>query len=295
MRAEEIASMREALVALGRVPSLTVGFGIERLTLAGDFWAERLMIQGTGKSVLTSLRSFGDASGEEIGRFETKLSGAMIGELVRAVDATLEGGPPANLSPGDVRVLVSIVACGSRLDHVVGGGPPDLEPYTPLLFALDKAATQTRATAKSTLGLHLEVQGTLSPGPQTLPLVLSFENRGDEGAWIRSPTSGLEDEPTEHVRLWYAERAVEQPGVTSLPLEPICVPLEPAMRTERPLLWIGGGETESRPFSTTVDLAPGSYLMRASFASYGGDDTVAGQNLLRGCAFSAETMVKVGA
>lgn len=294
MRAEEIESMREALAALGHVPSLMVGFGIERLTLVGDFWAERLMIQGMGKSVLTTLRSFGDASGEEIGRFETKLSDTTLAELVRAVEDTLEGGPPVNLSPHEVRVLVSIVACGSRLDHVVGGGPPDLEPYTPLLLALDKAAVQTRAVAKAALKLHLEVPQTLSPGPQTLPVVLSFENRGDEGTWIRSPTSGLEDEPTEHVRLWYAERAVEQPGVTSLPLEPVCVALEPAVRTERPLLWIGAGETESRPFSATIDLAPGSYLMRASFASYGGDDTVAGQNLLRGCAFSAETTVEVG-
>ncbi len=294
MRAEDIASMREALAALAHVPSLLVGFGIERLTLAGDFWAERLMIQGMGKSALTTLRSFGDASGEEIGRFESKLSDTRVVELVRAVEATLEGGPAANLSPGDVRVLISIVTGGSRLDHVVGGAPPDLEPYTPLLVALDKAAAETRAAPKTTLKLQLEVPAKLSPGPQSLPVVLSFQNRGDEGAWIRSPTSGLEDEPTEHVRLWYAERAVEQPGVTPLPLEPLCIALAPAMRTERPLLWIGGGETESRPFSATVDLATGSYLMRASFASYGGDDTVAGQNLLRGCAFSAETVVEVG-
>jgi hypothetical protein len=291
--AEDIESMREALAALGHVPPLLVGFGVERLTMSDDFWSERLMIRGTGKAVLTTLRSFGDASGEAIGRFETKLSDKSVADLIRAVDATLEGGPTPRLSLGDVRTLVSIVACGSRLDHVVGGGPLDLEPYTPLLLALDKAAFETRAIPKSTLELHLEVPTTLTPGPQTLPVVLSFQNRGDEGTWIRSPASGLEDEPTEHVRLWYAEMTVEQPGVTPLPLEPLCTALDPVVRVQRPLLWIGGGEIESRPFSASVDLTPGSYLVRASFASYGGDETVAGQNLLRGCVFSAETVVEV--
>jgi hypothetical protein len=65
------------------------------------------------------------------------------------------------------------------------------------------------------------------------------------------------------------------------------------VRVQRPLLWLGPGATESRHFTATVDLSPGSYLMRASYASYQGEDTVAGQPLLRGCAFSAESTVEV--
>ena len=290
---DDLESMREALAALGRTPSLMLGFGVERLTVREDFWVERLAIQGTGRAALSTIRSFGDASGEEIGRFESKLPDKKLADLVRAVEATLLGGPTPNLSPGDVRVLITVVACGSRLDRVVGGGPPDLEPYVPLLLALDAAAIETRAHPKATLKLDLEVPSALSPGPQTVPVVLSFENRGDEGAWIRGPYSIVEDAPTEHVRLWYAERPVEQPGVTPLPLEPVCVLLEPAVRVQRPLLWLGAGETETRQFSAAVDVSPGSYLVRASFASYAGGDTVAGQNLLRGCVFSAESTVEV--
>ncbi len=293
MNTDDLESMREALVALGPTPSLMAGFGVERRTVRENFWLERLTIQGSGRSVLSTLRSFGDASGEEIGRFESKLAEDKLADLLAAVEATLQGGPVPNLSPGDVRVLITVVACGSRLDRVIGGEPPDLEPTMPLLLALDAAAFETRAHPKTTLKLGLEVPATLPPGSQALPVVLSFENRGNEGAWIRSPSSGLEDEPTEHVRLWVAERPVEQPGVTPLPLEPSCVALEPAIRVQRPLLWIGAGETETRQFSATVALDPGSYLMRASFASYSGGDTVAGQNLLRGCAFSAESMVEV--
>jgi hypothetical protein len=290
---EEIELMQEALGALGRAPGLLVGFGVERLTLSGDYWAERLMIQGTGKAVLTTLRSFGDASGEEIGRFETKLGETHITELVGAVGETVHGGRLPKLSANEVRVLISIVACGARLDHIVGGGPPDLEPYKPLLLVLDKIAIATRAHPKSTLELELEVSNTLASGPQDLPIILSFTNHGDEGTWIRSPASGLEDEPTEHVRLWFAERKIPQPGITPLPLDPICIPLDPMLHVQRPLLWIGAGETEARQFTAKVDLTPGSYLMRASFASYGGDDIVAGQNLLRGCVFSPETTVEV--
>jgi len=103
----------------------------------------------------------------------------------------------------------------------------------------------------------------------------------------------MRDEPTEHVRLWYAQRPVEEPGMMPLPLKQYCVGLAPIVRVERPLLWLGAGETESRQFSAPVDLSPGSYLMRASYASYDGEDTVAAQPLLRGCAFSAEITVEV--
>lgn len=295
MSEDEIASMREALAALGRAPALMTGFGIERLTVRSELWAERLTVVGTGKATLSTLRSFGDASGEEIGRFETDILEKYRTDLVRAVEATLLGGPPANLSPGDVRLLISVVACGSRMSRVVGGGPAELEPHMPLLLALDAAAVQTRAHAKATLKLDMELPSSLPRGPQTLSLELTFRNRGREGAWIRSPSSGMEDEPMEHVRLWYAEKPRDQPGVTALPLEPRWVPLEPGVRVQRPLLWVGPGEVETRPFTAAVELDPGSYLMRASFASYAGGESVAGQNLLRGCVFSTEHAVEVRA
>jgi hypothetical protein len=290
----EIESMREALASLRHTPSLLPGFGVERRTVSADLWAERLVIRGTGMATLASLRSFGDASAEEIGRYESTLSEQALAELVNAVEATVDGGPAPALSSGDLKILISIVACGSRLDHVVGGDPTYLEPYAPLLRALDAAASEARTAPKSTLQLALGIPDHLPSGPQSLELVLSFQNRGKEGAWIRNPASHVKDEPTEHVRLWYAKRVVADPGMMPPPLRQYCVALDPVVRVERPLLWLGAGETESRPFSAPVDLSSGSYLMRASYASYDGEDVVAGQPLLRGCAFSAEMTVEVG-
>jgi len=133
---------------------------------------------------------------------------------------------------------------------------------------------------------------TLGAGEQDVPVMLSFVNRGDEGAWIHNPFAAM-DGAQEHIRLWYAEKPVEEPGVTPLPVEPEWVALEPPTLVQRPLLWIGPGETETRQFSAKLSLDPGRYLMRASFSSYEVDETVAGQNLLRGSAFSSEHTVEV--
>jgi hypothetical protein len=211
--------MREALAALVRTPSLMLGLGVERRTVCSDLWSERLAIRGTGQATLATLRSFGDASGEEIGRYEATLSSRALADLVRAIEATVEGGPPPTLLSGDLKLLISVVACGSRLQHVVGGGPTDLEPYAPLLRALDTAALETRAAPKSTLQLALEAPASLPEGPRSLDVVLSFQNRGDEGAWIRNPASHMEDEPTEHVRLWCAQQPVGDPDMMPPPLK----------------------------------------------------------------------------
>jgi hypothetical protein len=272
---------------------LLSGFGIERLTLAGDRWRESLSIVGSGKTSLSTLRSFGDASGEAIGRYASALPAPELAGLVDAAGATLDGGPPPRLSPEDVRLVITIVACGSQLTHVVGGGPPALEPYQPLLVALDRVAVATRRQPQAVVRLGLELPPLVAAGPHTLATVLAFHNPGSAGAWLRNPAAIDEDSEREHVRLWYAERPVEQPGVTPLPLEPAWVPVVPEMRAQRPLLWLGPGEREARPFTAQLTLDPGSYLVRASFASYAGEDSVGGQPLLRGCVFSEEHVLEV--
>jgi hypothetical protein len=288
-----MTSMREALAALTRTPSLLDGFGLERLTLREDLWQERLAIQGPGRAVLSTLRSFGDESGEEVGRYQTSLGRAHVAELIRAVELTLAGGPSVRLSPGDVRIMITVVACGARLQRTIGGLPPALEPYQPLLLALDRTASEVRKHPQTVLQLDLELPVELASGPQTIPVVLSFKNRGSEGAWIRNPASGMEGQSREHVRLWHAERPVEEPGVTPLLPAPSSVPLDPTPPAERPLLWLGPGETEARQFVAQVDLPCGTHLVRASFASYGGEDAIGGQHLLRGCVFSGEQVVEV--
>ncbi len=293
MKNEDVASMREALASLARAPALKASFGIERTTVRSDLWHERLAIAGTGRATLATLRSFGDASGEDIGRYQAQLTQANVDDLLRAVEATVDGGPAAPLSPGDVRVLVTIVACGAKLDHVIGGGPEHLAPYTALLSALDRVAFAARGRPVCSLRLGAEIPDVQNASEPSLPVVLTFANAGNEGAWLRNPAAGMDDTTAEHVRLWCAPVPTDEPGVTPLPMEPEPVPLEPALHVQRPLLWLGAGESESRPFSAKVDLPPGRYQMRASFSSYAGADTVAGQNLLRGCVFSPELTVEV--
>jgi hypothetical protein len=288
---EAIQSTREALAALRRTPALMQGFGVERVTRRAELWHERLTVAGSGRAILSTVRSFGDASGEDIGRFATELAPATLDDLIQAVDDTVMGGPMPLLSPADVRLEVSIVACGSRLDHVIGGGPPDLEPYQPLLLALDRIAVATRARPQATLHLGIGIPPVIGVGRQTIPLELRFENRGDTGTWIRNPFAPM-DANSEHLRLWFAEQVVEQPGVTPLPMEPCWVNVEPAVRVQRPLLWLGPGEREARLFSATLDIDPGTYLMRASFESYLGGETVAGIGMVRGCVFSRECSVE---
>jgi hypothetical protein len=293
MQSDDIDSMREALAALTRAPALKASFGVERVTVRADLWKEHFSVQGVGKAALSTVRSFGDTGGDEIGRYQSHLPESDVDDLVRAASATLDGGPGAPLAPGDVRVLITLVACGSKLTHVVGGGPEALAPYTELLAALDRTAFQTRQKPVCTLKLDMELPHRVSPGTPSISVVLTFSNRGSEGTWIRSPAAGMEDVPTEHVRLWYAALPQEEPGVTPLPMEPEFTPLVPSPRVQRPLLWLGPGDSESRQFVATPSLDPGSYLVRASFASYAGDDSIGGQNLLRGCVFSPEQTLEV--
>jgi hypothetical protein len=118
-------------------------------------------------------------------------------------------------------------------------------------------------------------------------VTLTFQNRGTAGYWLRNP-SAVADQETEHVRLWYAARPVEQPGMTPLPPEPTWAALEPVARADRPLIWIAPQSTETRRFTASVTLDRAPYFVRAGFASYEGTDTVAGQPHLRGCVFSQE-------
>jgi hypothetical protein len=290
---DEVETMRESIRAVAAVPAQLASFGVERVTERDGLWLERLSIRGGGRVRLSSNRSFGDASGEEIGCFEGDLADARAAKLVRDVEAALPGGPAPNLSPGDVRVTLSVVAAGARWERLVGGGPPDLEPYQPLLRTLDALAFEARARPVRTLALNVQLGAPLRAGEQSVPVELTFENRGTAGYWLRNPSSGLADEPTEHVRLWYAARPPEEPGVTALPVEPIWVPLEPMTRAQRPFIWIGPRSSETRRFTASLILDAGPHFVRGGFASYDGGDTVAGQPHLRGCAFSRELEVEV--
>jgi hypothetical protein len=287
----DTSSIGEALRAVAAVPALLSSFGVERVTERDSLWSERLSISGGGRAHLCSMRSFGDASGEEIGCFETQLAGPRLDQLVRDVQAVLPGGPAPNLSPGDVRVTISVVAAGARWECVVGGLPPDLEPYQPLLRTLDALAVEVRAHPLRTLGVELQLGAPLRAGEQSVPVTLTFENRGTAGYWLRNP-SAFADQETEHARLWYAAKPVEEPGMTPLPPQPMWADLEPITRADRPLIWIGPQSTETRRFTASLALDPVPYFLRAGFAGYEGTDTVAGQPHLRGCAFSNELEIE---
>jgi len=287
----DTSAIAEGLRAVAAVPALLSGFGVERVTERDGLWFERLSISGGGRVHLCSNRSFGDASGEEIGCFETDLAAPRVDQLVRDVQAVLPGGPAPNLSPGDVRVTLSVIAAGARWERVVGGAPPDLEPYQPLLRTLDALAFEVRAHPLRTLAMELKLGAPLQAGEQSVPVTLTFENRGTAGYWLRNP-SAFADQETEHARLWYAPQPSVQPGMTPLPPEPTYVELEPVARADRPLIWIAPQSTETRRFTAAVALDQVPYFLRAGFAGYDGADTVAGQPHLRGCVFSNELEIE---
>jgi hypothetical protein len=291
--ADDVRMMREALAALATTATQMASLGVERTTESQALWSERLAVKGTGMVTLSTNRSFGDASGAAIGHFETSLSADRVAELASAAAAVLQGGPPPHLSPSDVQIALSVVAAGARWERQVGGLPPDLAPYQPLLRALNEIARSALASPVATLSLRVTFGAHPRAGIQRLPVTLEFENGGSSGYWLRNPSAGMEDTEDEHVRLWYAQRQPEVPGVTALPLEPFAVALEPSVRAERPLMWIGPQAVEGRSFTASLEVDPGSYLFRASFATYSGGETIGGQPLMRGCVFSQEISVEV--
>lgn len=293
MSQSELQTFREALAAVGRDPIRRASFGIERQMLAGALWRERLVVEGSGRVGLETLRSFGDASGEEIGRYDAALSPERVSRVLKALEPCLPEAPRVHLEPSDLRVVLSAVADGARFLRVAGGGPPQMEPYLDLMSELDKAGREVREHPRATLAMEFRLVAPPRKGTQEARVEVTFRNRGAEGFWVRNPLFEMAEEDDEHVRLWYARESVAERGVTALPVEPVGEAMYAVVASDRPLLWIEPRESRLLEFVTRMDLDPGRYLLRAAFSSYEGEDEIGGRTRLRGCVFSPELSVEV--
>ena len=127
-------------------------------------------------------------------------------------------------------------------------------------------------------------------------VALRFINAGESGVWLSDPARLDDDTDDEHSALWYAVREAEDdPDVTPLPLSVERARLTPIDPAPSLMMLLAGGSTLKRRCRATLELeSAGTLLLRASWASYIGGDSIAGRARLRGCAFSNELSVAAG-
>ena len=268
--------------------ALLPGFGLERLTLAGEpigpstyLWEERLTLQGSGDVGLDTRRSIADMSGEEIGEYRSTECEETVLGLVRLVRETgLDELPAFEIDPIDVRVRFSIVGGGTCHEYPISVQDPEaLEPLQPLLGELDRLALEVRKHPVATLGVSLELPSEAGVGEHQLPVMLRFRNSGNVGTWVTHP-GAMEGTP--------------EPDVTPVSPEIFSAPLSPAQGDDDRLLWLAGPSEVALESTASVSLPdPGTYLARAVYSCYSGEDTVGGQRRVRGCVFSNELAIEV--
>ena len=283
--------------------ALLPGFGLERLTIAGEpigpstyLWEERLTLQGSGDVGLDTRRSIADMSGEEIGEYRSTECEETVLGLVRLVRETgLDELPAFEIDPIDVRVRFSIVGGGTCHEYPIGVQDPEaLEPLQPLLGELDRLALEVRKHPVATLGVSLELPSEAGVGEHQLPVMLRFRNSGNVGTWVTHP-GAMEGTPeTDHCSLLYCYREELEPDVTPVPPEIFSAQLDSTQADQEALLWLAGASEVALESTASVSLPdPGTYLARAVYSCYSGEDTVGGQRRLRGCVFSNELAIEV--
>jgi len=283
--------------------ALLAGFGLERLTIAGQLiepatfpWEERLTIQGSGESCFATRRSIADASGEEIGEYSSPQSREVVLNLLRLLrEADLDELPLFEIDPIDLRVRLTLVGAGSHHLFVIGVQDPELlEPLQPLLQEMDRLALEVRKRPVATLGVDLEMPLTVRAGEHQLALTLGFRNSGDVGLWVTHPGAMEEAPETDRCALLHFYREELEPDVTPVFPPIAAAPLTPAEGEHGTLLWVAGGSEVSLELTALVNFPdPGTYLTRVVHSCYSGGDTIGGRRRLRGCVFSNELAIEV--
>lgn len=284
-------------------PEALLGFGLERHTTAGlrypsgiFQWEERLAARGDGTAELLSRRSIAEVSGEEIGLYRQGLEldrASKLASLVR--DTDLLGQPLFRVEPGDVGVRITVVAEGAVGEKNIGvRDPAALEPIQPLLAELDRLAMEIRHSPAMTLRLELDVPAEARPGQIEMPVVVRFINSGPQGYWVRHPRLLASLDRTETARLFFGSADRAGPDITPLPTEMHGAPLISTNSVDSDMLWVpANGVAEHHATAKVLFRDYGTYLLRAMWASYEGEETVAGQPRLRGAAYSNEISVEV--
>lgn len=288
---------------------LRAGFGLERRTTAGPpippdafCWEESLTVQGNGNIALKTRRSIADVSAEPIGEFQSAQGKDVVMNLVRLVlDSGLDVQPPFRVEPTDVQVRLGVIVGGITHASSIGmRDPAALAPLRPLLQQLDRLAAEARKYPVISLALQLERPPAMTAGRMEIPVDLSFVNTGLSGFWITHPSTLASRDAsgattTEHCGFLCGRRPDPQPGITPLPMALERSPLVAAAMDGKAFLWVPPSSRVSIRFTAAVGFpSTGTYVARAVFSSYQGDDSLGGQPRLRGCVFSNEVTLPVG-
>lgn len=274
---------------------LRASFGFERSTIAPPWHEEVLTLSGDGLALLTTVRSIADLSGERIGTFHGALAPDNVRYLASLVRQTgLASQPSSHIEGLDLRVTLTTVVGGEVLRVHVGAHPQALVPLRPLLQELDRIAAGTRQNAKCTLGLGLALPATRWRRGDAAQVELSLVNEGSEGAWVTHPGAIVGDGRGEQLTLHAAPDASPDPDVTTT-IIPVTAPLTIARATGEPeLLWLAGGATlRFVAHATPMFVSAGPHVVRAQYATYPAERTIAGRARIRGAVFSEERAVEV--
>ena len=270
------------------------GFGIERVCGAAPLWNERLTVDEHGAVRLRTLRSLSDASGVPIGVFARQDDREVLARLLQALDEmTWPAAPTLAPRPYELHVRLSLMIGGELRTITIPAKPQLLAPLSPLLDLLDLLTIEALQHPKHSLVLSAECDLPRRQGLQDLTIALTLRNDGDSGYWIPSPSGATGDE-TVSCALSYSVLPQPAPGVTPLPVVARTAVLSPVTAPEQSLIWIRPCSTHALILRTQVDLdRAGPWSARVGFASYSGEDTIAGRPRMRGCAFSNEVRICV--
>ncbi|MDH4156117.1 MAG: hypothetical protein OEW00_02435 [candidate division Zixibacteria bacterium] len=279
------------------------GFGFERMTTVTPeivpgtcAWEEKLTVRADGHVSLFTRRSITEASSEIIGHFESSQDKDALLDLIRLVkESPFDRQPRVRIDPGDVSVRLRFVIGGAWYEHYTSPKDPRaMDAIGPLLQELDRLGAEARHRPVMALELRLEMPDEVKPGENMLPVNLTFANPGREGFWVTHPGSLDAAQPSEHCRLLYGRQPEIEENITPLPMEIVTADLKRTKKDDPPLIWIPAEAEVRYQFVAKLNLRdPGTYLARAAFSSYSGEDIVGGQPRLRGCVFSNEVRIRV--
>jgi hypothetical protein len=285
-------------------PTALANFGIERATVgglgippAGYEWEERLTLDGDGHLRLQTRRSISDDGLEAIGEFSLSCDDTVVANTIELLrDARLDEMPRSRIEPSELRLQITLAAGGAHQQTTISLNDPDsIDRAAPLLSELDRLALLARENPVKTLSIRLEMPPRAPAARVALSLSLTFINEGTAGYWLTHPNALAPAVSWERAALLYGKKPEIRPGITPLPVELSESPLQAADQKDADLFWLGPGGSVEHQFTTTMNFSePGTYLARATYSTYAGEDQVAGRARMRGCAFSNEVEIEVG-
>lgn len=278
------------------------GFAFERKVSAespipgGSRIEDRLLLKGDGGLEYATRGSQTHAGGKEAGLYRAQVPP----ERVKAFLAVLARMDLDSLEPQQVELpsaLISLQAIGAgwKAHTVLGKKDPNaLKPLAPLFQEISSLIDIAWESPVWAVSLESRIRKTIG---DRIAVQLEFKNRGQEGVWLTNPMGEGFDRKSGCFRISFAKKKALPPGVTPIPKPPKYEELEPDPRMENPdptgeLIWIKPGASCILNMASRLPEASDAYLVGADYASYAGEDRVAGKYRLRGALYSLDTLIQ---